>query len=52
MQITILGSGRWATFLAWYVNRTGHDTLLWGRRGSQSLAALQKDRQNAYVTLP
>ncbi|MDR0294305.1 MAG: glycerol-3-phosphate dehydrogenase [Oscillospiraceae bacterium] len=52
MNITILGSGRWASFLAWYAAATGHGALLWGRPGSRSLAALRETRSNAYVTLP
>lgn len=51
MNITVLGSGRWASFLAWYAERTGHNTLLWGRPGSRSLEALRRERANAYVSL-
>lgn len=52
MRISVLGSGRWASFLAWYANKTGHEVKLWGRPGSHSLETLQKTRSNAYVTLP
>jgi len=52
MKITVLGSGRWASFLAWYAAETGHDTLLWGRPGSVSLEGLMKTRSNGYLKLP
>ncbi|MCL1807541.1 MAG: glycerol-3-phosphate dehydrogenase [Oscillospiraceae bacterium] len=52
MNITVLGSGRWASFLAWYAANNGHSTLLWGRPGSPSLAGLMETRANGYVTLP
>ena len=52
MKLSVLGSGRWASFLAWYLDKTGHETLLWGRPGSRTLEKLQKTRQNEYVTLP
>ncbi|MFJ5565665.1 hypothetical protein [Lysinibacillus xylanilyticus] len=31
MNISVLGCGRWGTFLAWYANKVGHDVMLWGR---------------------
>ena len=30
MNISVLGCGRWGTFLAWYVNKVGHNVKLWG----------------------
>lgn len=52
MKVTVLGCGRWGTFLAWYAARVGHDVLLWGREGSEKLRQLQETRRNAYLTLP
>ncbi len=52
MNISVLGSGRWASFLAWYADKTGHAVTLWGRPGSRSLEDLRKTRRNAYVELP
>ena len=31
MNISVLGCGRWGTFLAWYANRVHHTVTLWGR---------------------
>lgn len=52
MKIAVLGCGRWGSFHAWYAQRIGHQVMLWGRKGSKHLAALQATRQNEYLTLP
>lgn len=52
MRISVLGCGRWGTFLAYYSNITGHDTAIWGRPGSPRLKELSQTRRNAYLTLP
>jgi len=52
MKITILGCGRWGSFLAWYFNRIGYEVLLWGRETSAKLKVLEMTRQNDYVRLP
>ena len=52
MQVGIIGSGRWATFLAWYAQGIGHAVTLWGRAQSERFAALKASRRNATITLP
>ncbi|MBQ3418186.1 MAG: NAD(P)-binding domain-containing protein [Ruminococcus sp.] len=52
MKITILGCGRWGSFLAWHFNRLGHSVLLWGRSTSEKLKNLKTTRANAYLKLP
>ncbi|HKM18017.1 MAG: NAD(P)H-dependent glycerol-3-phosphate dehydrogenase [Firmicutes bacterium] len=52
MNVTILGAGRWGAFLAWYLNRLGHQTMVWGRADSPNFAELVKTRRNEYLTLP
>ncbi len=52
MKITVLGSGRWGSFLAWYAATSGHDTLMWGRESSEITQKLFKERKNEYLTLP
>jgi glycerol-3-phosphate dehydrogenase (NAD(P)+) len=49
MKTTILGCGRWGSFLAWYADRLGHKTKLWGRENSKNLAQLKEFRKNEYV---
>ena len=52
MKVAVLGCGRWGSFHAWYAQRIGHQVMLWGRKGSKHLQALQETRQNEYLTLP
>ena len=52
MKISVLGCGRWGSFLAWYANRIGHDVTLWGRRSSQRMRDLLETRRNDYLELP
>lgn len=51
MNCTVLGCGRWGSFLAAFHSRCAQVTL-WGRSGSASFETLVKTRQNAYLTLP
>lgn len=51
MNVTVLGSGRWGTFLAVYHSRK-NDVVLWGREGSKDFEQLQKERKNSYLELP
>lgn len=50
-HITILGCGRWGSFLAWYLNNIGFEVLLWGRSDSTKYKLLKKTRENDYVTI-
>ena len=50
MKISVLGCGRWGTFLAWYL-ADAHEVTLWGRQGSKHLETLQATRKNEYLTL-
>jgi len=52
VKISVLGCGRWGTFLAWYANRVGHEVMLWGRESSKHYLQLKESRMNDYVTLP
>lgn len=52
MRISVIGCGRWGSFLAWYLDRLGHSVTLYGRETSKKLAALQESRSNGLVTLP
>lgn len=51
MNVTVLGSGRWGTFLAVYHSRR-NDVVLWGREGSPDFEQLVTERKNSYLTLP
>jgi glycerol-3-phosphate dehydrogenase (NAD(P)+) len=52
MNISVLGSGRWGSFIAWYCNKIGHDVYLFGRKNSKNFCSLQNDRKNEYLELP
>lgn len=50
MNITVLGCGRWGSFLAWYHARKNTVTL-WGREQSRGYKQLAETSKNEYVTL-
>ncbi|MEG1932488.1 MAG: glycerol-3-phosphate dehydrogenase, partial [Pygmaiobacter sp.] len=51
MNCTVLGCGRWGSFLACFHSRRNHVTL-WGRAGSESFEVLRRTRKNDYLTMP
>ncbi len=52
MKISVIGCGRWGTFIAWYLDHIGHDVTLYGRTGSKNMQRLMAERKNEYVVLP
>lgn len=50
-RTTVIGSGRWGTFLAWYADSCGHKTMLYGRPSSQRFKDLESTRRNEYLEL-
>ncbi len=51
MKVSVLGCGRWGTFLAAYHSKN-NDVMLWGRENSKSFDNLCKTRKNEYQVLP
>lgn len=51
MNVSVLGCGRWGTFIAWYLNKIGKNVVLWGRKGSNHLAELVNNRKNEWLNL-
>ena len=51
MRISIIGCGRWGSFLAWYLDSIGYHVTLYGRQSSQKLAVLHRNRTNGLVSL-
>ncbi len=49
MKISVLGCGRWGSFIAWYLSLKD-ETVLWGREGSKNIAELLDTRTNGSVT--
>ena len=53
MNVSVIGCGRWGTFLAWYTaTQCGHCVTLYGRKTSKTFAKLKQTRQNGLLTLP
>ena len=51
MKVSVLGCGRWGSFIAWYLCNHGHEVCSLGPEGSESLEVLKKTGKNEYVTL-
>lgn len=52
MKISILGPGRWGSFISWYLDKNGHSVKLWGLDHSYAYQTFRITRKNDYVTLP
>ena len=51
-SITVIGCGRWGSFLAWYLSGIGFSVTMYGRSDSYSYNTLKNNRCNEYITLP
>lgn len=51
MKISVLGCGRWGSFIAWYLAGRGHDVYSWGPGDSESYRVLKETGRNEYVEL-
>lgn len=53
MNITLLGCGRWGSFIAWYMDAIkNNNVMVWGRENDPLLDNLIKTRKNEYVEFP
>ncbi|MDE5562601.1 MAG: NAD(P)H-dependent glycerol-3-phosphate dehydrogenase [Clostridiales bacterium] len=52
MKVTVIGCGRWGSFLAWYANQLGHKVTVYGKAGEISYEQLVMTHKNEYVTFP
>jgi glycerol-3-phosphate dehydrogenase (NAD(P)+) len=50
LELSVLGSGRWGSFIAWYLNKIGHKVTLWGKNSSPEIKILLKERKNNSVS--
>lgn len=48
MKVSVLGCGRWGSFIGWYLARVGYEVCQWGRENGKSFEAL-KNGGNEYV---
>ena len=51
MEATVIGCGRWGSFIAWYLRKIGHEVTLYGREGSKHIEQFRQTRSNGLVTL-
>ena len=51
MKISVLGCGRWGSFIAWYLTQRGNHVTSWGRAGDASYEILRTTGRNEYVAL-
>lgn len=49
MKVSVLGCGRWGSFLAWYNNRLGNDVISFGPEHDYSYQILKNTGRNEYV---
>ena len=46
MRISVIGCGRWGSFIAWYLNGIGKDVRLYGRENSEHIKVLMASNRN------
>lgn len=51
MNISVLGCGRWGSFLSWYTAQNGHRVTEWGRENGRAFTELKEKKGNEYVQL-
>lgn len=51
MNITVIGCGRWGSFIAWYLDKIEHNVTLYGRESSDKMKEFMKTRSNGLLTL-
>lgn len=52
MNFTLLGCGRWGSFIAWYLDKHKNNVTVWGRPADPIVENLRKQRRNEYVEFP
>ena len=51
MKITVIGCGRWGSFIAWYLDKLRHQVTLYGRESSVKMQRFLVERKNDLLTL-
>lgn len=51
MNISVLGCGRWGSFIGWYLSNHGNDVYQWGITGDYTFEVLKNTGKNEYVDL-
>ena len=51
MKISVLGCGRWGSFISWYLSSQNFEVLNWGLEDTESYKILKETGANEYVKL-
>jgi len=51
MKISVIGSGRWGSFIAWYLDNIGHTVKLYGPADTPHMIQFTNTRTNGLITL-
>ena len=51
MNVSVLGCGRWGSFIGWYLVNNGHNVIQWGTAGNYTFEVLKNTGGNEYVEL-
>lgn len=50
MNVSVIGSGRWGSFIAWYLDKiVGEDVMLYGMKGAADIEFITKNRRTEIV---
>lgn len=49
MKASVIGCGRWGSFIAWYLEKKGFDVMLYGREGSEHFMKIRAENGNGMV---
>lgn len=52
MKITVIGCGRWGSFIAYYLDLIGNEVCIGAREGDGAARAFAETRSNGTITLP
>ena len=52
MKISVLGTGRWGSCIAWYLDRIGNEVVSRGLENATDFRQLYETHKNAYLTFP
>lgn len=52
MKISVLGTGRWGSCIAWYLDKIGNEVVSRGLESAPDFQELYKTHKNSYLTFP
>lgn len=50
MNISLLGCGRWGSFIGWYLDKIGHNVTIWGLSNAPQFIEIRDTRKNNMLT--